>query len=111
MGNRLSSVPRPLQVISNAVHTIFAKLISAAWELTEEEFLNGVPLSVLINQTATALANLSLASIPPPAPGTSEDCLFLDVFVPKSIFDRNSTTKSKHNGGGEFSYLGNLPGC
>lgn len=78
-------------------YTILVELISAAWELIEEDFLEGVPLSVLINQT-TAAANLSLASIPPPDPSTSEDCLFLDVFVPKSIFD----CKSERNNGGKF---------
>jgi hypothetical protein len=106
MGNRVLSVPRLIQVILNAAHTILVELISAAWELIEEQFLEGVPLSVLINQT-TAAANLSVSSIPPPDPGTSEDCLFLDVFVPKSIFD----CKSKRNSGGEFSRLHSLIGC
>jgi len=75
-----------------------------AWELTEYQFLSGTPLSVLINQTAQA-GNLSLASIPPPDPRTSEDCLFLDVFVPKSIFDTKATNDSKRNSdrdAGEF---------
>lgn len=110
MGNRVSSVPRPIQVIFNAAHTILAELISSAWELTEVDFLEGKPLSVLINQTS-ASANMSLGNIPPPAPGTSEDCLFLDVFVPKSVFDSRSLTNSKRNSGGEFSCPRSLTGC
>jgi hypothetical protein len=102
MGNKGLCVPRLVQVIFNTAHIISAQLISAAWELIEEQFLEGVPLSVLLNQTASASANLSSASIPPPGPGTSEDCLFLDVFVPKSIFDSWYSTNSKRNSGGEF---------
>ncbi|PBP16536.1 alpha/beta-hydrolase [Diplocarpon rosae] len=33
------------------------------------------------------------SSIPPPVPGTSEDCLFLDVLVPRAVFDENMKSK------------------
>lgn len=32
-------------------------------------------------------ANLTISGLSAPAPLTSEDCLFLDVIVPKSIYD------------------------
>ncbi len=105
MDNRVSFAHRLIQVILPAAHDMLARLILAAWELTQIEFLSGVPLSVLINQTSSASANLSLASIPAPDPRTSEDCLFLDVFVPKSIFDSKATKHSKGESdcdGGEF---------
>lgn len=112
MGSRVSFALRLAQVIFTAGHTILVELIFAAWELTELHFLSGTPLSVLINQTS-ASTNLSLANIPPPDPRTSEDCLFLDVFVPKSIFDSKATKNSKRNDnkGGEFSRLRNFTGC
>lgn len=34
---------------------------------------------------------VNISSIPPQAASASEDCLFLDVFAPKSIFDSNGT--------------------
>lgn len=34
---------------------------------------------------------INISSIPPQAPTVSEDCLFLDAVVPKSIFDSNGT--------------------
>ncbi|CAL3968307.1 hypothetical protein PZA11_006736 [Diplocarpon coronariae] len=33
------------------------------------------------------------SSIPPPVPGTDEDCLFLDVLVPKAVFDENMKSR------------------
>ncbi|KAH8814850.1 Alpha/Beta hydrolase protein [Xylogone sp. PMI_703] len=57
-----------------------------AWELIAAQFLSGVPVSTLLNESSSP----SAAQIPPPAPGTSEDCLFLDVFVPEDVF------KSRH---------------
>jgi hypothetical protein len=115
MGNKVSFALKLIQVIFTAAHAILAELICTAWELTQTEFLSGTPLSVLINQTSSASANLSLASIPAPDPLTSEDCLFLDVFVPKSIFDSNATKNSKRNDndnkGGEFSHRHSLIVC
>lgn len=32
---------------------------------------------------------VNISALPPQAASASEDCLFLDVFVPKSIFDSN----------------------
>jgi carboxylesterase type B len=40
------------------------------------------------------MANVNLSSLPTPDPRTSEDCLFLDVFVPTKIF--NSTKSKSH---------------
>jgi hypothetical protein len=101
MDNRASSAPKPVQVILASINIIVTELISIAWELTELEFLTGVPISVLLNQTSAA-TNLSLANIPKPDPRTSEDCLFLDVFTPKSVFDSRDK-RNDDNHGGEFS--------
>lgn len=46
----------------------------------------GYPLSVLVNVSAE-IANITVAELPTPDPRTSEDCLFLDVIVPESIFN------------------------
>jgi hypothetical protein len=104
MDSKVSFALRRVQVILLLQHIISPVLISVAWELTEFDFLTGTPLSVLINQTSQA-GNLNLSSIPVPDPRTSEDCLFLDVFVPKSIFDSKATKDSKRNSdsdAGEF---------
>jgi hypothetical protein len=103
-GNKVSFALRRVQVNPTVQHIIPLVLILVAWELTEFEFLSGTPLSVLINQTSQA-GNLNLSSIPAPDPRTSEDCLFLDVLVPKSIFDSKATKDSKRNSdsdAGEF---------
>ncbi|KAL9106968.1 MAG: hypothetical protein Q9227_008091 [Pyrenula ochraceoflavens] len=60
-----------------------------AWFGIAEQFLvkyfSGQPFDY--NSTAAAV-NASLASIPPSVdPRTTEDCLFLDVVAPKTIFD------------------------
>ena len=81
---------------------------SPAWELIAEQFLSGVPIATLINESSTS--TLSLADIPKAAAGTSEDCLFLDVMVPEKIFNSPRAKKKRgeveecdcdeyHNGG------------
>lgn len=87
MDNRVSSARKRTQVCPPTFDVIVRRLIFAAWELTELKFLTGTPLATLLNQSSTA-ANLSLSSIPAPDPRTSEDCLFLDVMVPKKIYDK-----------------------
>ncbi|RFU25191.1 hypothetical protein B7463_g11146, partial [Scytalidium lignicola] len=56
-----------------------------AWLLIAEQYLSGVPVATLLNESNSPASS---AQIPPPAPGTSEDCLFLDVFVPEDVFNK-----------------------
>jgi hypothetical protein len=62
-----------------------------AWEATAIEYISGVPLSTLENQTTTP----SLSDIPKPDPRTSEDCLFLDVIVPGAIYNSSFAQKAR----------------
>lgn len=65
------------------------------WETVEQTFL----LSYLYNKTFTLSTNISSYSYQPAAqdPRTTEDCLFLDVVVPKKIFD-HTKKKPSHFG-------------
>jgi hypothetical protein len=53
--------------------------------LIAEKFLEGESVASLANRSSSGSLNIS--SLPRPDPQTSEDCLFLDVIVPKSIFE------------------------
>ncbi|RFU30918.1 hypothetical protein B7463_g5433, partial [Scytalidium lignicola] len=87
----LRSTSLPTVDLGYSVHqaTINA---SPAWLDVSGKVLSGVPLANILNDSSTTtngsgnLANLSLADLPL-APGTSEDCLFLDVFVPEAVFN------------------------
>ncbi|MCJ1474091.1 hypothetical protein MMC13_002749 [Lambiella insularis] len=57
-----------------------------AWLLIGSPNAEGAPFN-------TTPSNFSAADIPPPAPGESEDCLFLDVLVPKEVWDARQTAK------------------
>ncbi|KAG0646665.1 Carboxylesterase patB [Hyphodiscus hymeniophilus] len=52
-----------------------------AWLLTEQQFIAGVPLATLLNESSSSAPSLS--NLPTPDPSTSDDCLFLDVMVPE----------------------------
>ncbi|OBT43811.1 hypothetical protein VE00_06304 [Pseudogymnoascus sp. WSF 3629] len=60
-----------------------------AWLLTAQAFLTGTPIENLTRPGSDSGSGggFSLADIPKPDPGTTEDCLFLDVYAPKSIYD------------------------
>jgi hypothetical protein len=67
-----------------------------AWNLIGFDFATayakGAPFNFTAAVAALQSANFSFA----PDPRTTEDCLFLDVFVPKHIFDnRTSARKGK----------------
>lgn len=55
------------------------------------EYLSGQPITV--NQSTVDAYNLTLSAstVAPQGPTATEDCLFLDVFVPQGIFDRAGT--------------------
>jgi acetyl esterase/lipase len=58
------------------------------WLLITEQFLSGGNVS---NMTTPAPLNAS--SVPVPDSQTSEDCLFLDVFVPQKVFSEAGCEK------------------
>lgn len=72
---------------------------SGAWLLTAQDFvanyLQGKPYNVSAVNSGPASAP---GSLPKQDPRTTEDCLFLDVVVPKSIFHKAS--KSTHSTSG-----------
>lgn len=60
------------------------------WEALASSFLGGANTTTLpfVNAGIEAVKkNLTISGLSAPAPLTSEDCLFLDVIVPKSIYD------------------------
>ncbi|KAH7383656.1 Alpha/Beta hydrolase protein [Cadophora sp. MPI-SDFR-AT-0126] len=59
---------------------------SSDWIITAFRVALGANASQL-SYTVPALESINVTSIPRPQPGESEDCLFLDVFVPAKIFD------------------------
>jgi len=78
------------------------QLISAVWGEAAVEFLTayltGQNISNFTNPTTqqSSAGGFSASSLPKPDPRTSEDCLFLDVVVPQSIF--TTPRKTKQNG-------------
>lgn len=71
--------------------------------------MTGTPIATIVSelQNQTSLtANASVADlvalIPKASADTAEDCLFLDVVVPKSIF---AAKKKRNHKGGEFCRL------
>lgn len=86
------------QVQTGAGAPIMCPQAEPAWILSAEtwigQYLTGQPINISYAAIEASNASLTTANALqaiPQAPGTSEDCLFLDVMVPKSIFD---------NGGG-----------
>jgi carboxylesterase type B len=61
--------------VQNGLYGNICPQASPAWELIAEILLGAVPPNTTF-------------SIPPPAPNESEDCLFLDVVVPKEVLNR-----------------------
>jgi hypothetical protein len=70
--------------------------------LTAAKFLGGVPIANLTEPGTPSSDPFDLSDIPLPEAGTTEDCLFLDVLVPKSIYEATVTSTSK---GGELPGL------
>ena len=79
-------------VINNGSIGAVCPQASPIWTALAAEFapayLTGQPFNLLAAEAA--LANLS-TTLPIQDPRTSEDCLFLDVIVPKKIFQSNSS--------------------
>jgi hypothetical protein len=63
--------------------------------LIAEQFLEGTPLATLANQTSSGSFNIS--NVPLPDSQTVEDCLFLDVIVPQSIYEASYGRENREN--------------
>ena len=98
-GNLRFAAPIPPQgrntTVNSGQTTAICPQADPAWLLTAEQFLSGVPLATLMNESSSS--SPSLSDLPKPDPRTSEDCLLLDVIVPVTIFN-NRTGKYKRSG-------------
>ena len=72
---------------------------SPAWEalalLFLPAYLTGQPFNISVAEAALANGTQSLPAIDP---RTTEDCLFLDVAVPKTIFDGRTSKENNTSG-------------
>ena len=69
------------------------------WTVTAFRVALGANASQL-SYTVPTLESINVTSIPKPQSGESEDCLFLDVFVPEKIFNARETSD-----GGKFTAM------
>ncbi|KAF2201520.1 acetylcholinesterase precursor [Delitschia confertaspora ATCC 74209] len=65
-----------------------------AWSQAATQFLTASVLGFPYNTSQPLALPNSTAQFPKQDPRTSEDCLFLDVFAPKSIFENANKTKN-----------------
>lgn len=75
------------------------------WYLRDLQYLAGNPNAGILSPEEL---------IPPPDPREDEDCLFLDILVPKAVFDNRDKKKGLapvmvwiYGGGFTFSFKGN----
>ncbi|MCJ1251242.1 hypothetical protein MMC30_008473 [Trapelia coarctata] len=90
-------------VINNgSVGRVCAQSIPA-WPGLAAEFvtayLTGQPFNV--STTEAALAKFTSGPVPTPDPRTTEDCLFLDVYSPKKVFDQ----RGNHRGAPVLAWI------
>ena len=73
--------------VNNGSTGVICPQAGSAWTLIAEEFMPAYLAGQPFNLSA---AEAGLQNIPSPAidPRTTEDCLFLDVVVPKKIFEK-----------------------
>ncbi|PVH86075.1 alpha/beta-hydrolase [Cadophora sp. DSE1049] len=74
------------EVDNGGSYPIVCYQASSEWTITAFRVALGANASQL-SYTVPTLESINVTSIPKPQPGESEDCLFLDVFVPEKIFD------------------------
>ncbi|KFY69939.1 hypothetical protein V499_09615 [Pseudogymnoascus sp. VKM F-103] len=77
------------KTVNNGAGNPICPQANPAWLLTAQAFLTGTPIENLTRPGSGSGSGggFSLADIPKPGPGTTEDCLFLDVYTPKSIYE------------------------
>ncbi|QSZ31432.1 hypothetical protein DSL72_000997 [Monilinia vaccinii-corymbosi] len=82
--------PKVNRTINNGQQGAICAQAIPYWEQVAVNFLGGASAAALGLVKAgveAAEKNLTISGLSAPAPLTSEDCLFLDVIVPKSIYD------------------------
>ena len=84
-----------------------AWFLEIAGTLVLPAFISGENVSSVVEKAAGSASSGTaetpkLSDIPAQDPNTSEDCLFLDVFVPKAIYDSPRRTAMKGKGGGMY---------
>lgn len=94
LGNLRFSAPLPPRgrnrTVNDGQTSVICPQANPGWELITGQFLAGANITSLENETTFSLSN-----IPPPVPGSSEDCLFLDVMVPEKIFNSQRAKKKR----------------
>jgi acetyl esterase/lipase len=71
-----------------------ADSVNLQWEKIAGEVLAGADAAKLeyVNEEVTAAEDsLTIAGLASPDPRTTEDCLFLDVIAPETIFNQNTS--------------------
>ena len=79
-------VPQGLVALSSSKNFNSLRMEEASLTLAVTRYAEGLPFN-FTEVVAELTAEAASAPPTPVTPGTSEDCLFLDVFAPKSIFD------------------------
>lgn len=100
IGNLRFAEPVPPQgrnrTVNDGQQYVICPQAFPGWEVYTLQVLQGVNASTIEAEEAASSKNLSLSDIPKPGPGEAEDCLFLDVVVPKSIFLQNKTKRKRN---------------
>ena len=129
LGNLRFSPPQQPTTNRNTTQTgnraVICPQTTPAWLQFAEpwiyQYLAGAPITLTQAQLDAANASQTLATVIPQDATASEDCLFLDVVVPKNVFNKEGSTKSKgapvmvwiHGGGfmiGSKTFYGNPAG-
>lgn len=92
VGELRFAAPQPPAVNRSAVQTNNPDRIcpqaNPAWELIAEQFLpEYFTGKTVFNSSSFSTGGSATTTIPVQDPRTNEDCLFLDVVVPQSIFE------------------------
>jgi hypothetical protein len=93
MASRAIIARRQARVRFLSLVLVFVNIL--AWLLIAEQFLEGTPPATLVNQSSPSSLNFS--SLPLPFSQTFEDCLFLDVIVPQSIYEASCGKENREN--------------
>ncbi|CAG8894359.1 unnamed protein product [Penicillium egyptiacum] len=81
------------RTVNNGQNDVICPQASPAWLGVQSQMLAGVPASALVNKSHPENANINISSIPSPDSTVSEDCLFLDVMVPTSVYNNRYKKK------------------
>ncbi|TVY80745.1 Carboxylesterase patB [Lachnellula suecica] len=89
------------ETVNDGQQSVICPQANPEWIINQESFilayLLGSNTSKYTNSTTSTTATSS-TSLPTPAPGTSEDCLFLDVIVPEKIFNSGNAKRKRQEG-------------